>query len=82
MSFREDLLTFVRDEIVADGSGASIDENEPLIERGLIDSIALLKITTYIEERTGLRVPDDEVTPDNFQSVADIDQLVARLRAR
>jgi acyl carrier protein len=81
MSFREDLLSFVRDEIVADGSGP-IDENESLIDLGLIDSMALLKITTFIEEQTGLRVPDGEVTPDNFQSVADMDRLVARLRAR
>jgi acyl carrier protein len=81
MSFRDELLTFVRDEIVADGA-QSIDENEPLIERGLIDSIALLKITTFIEERTGLRVPDGEVIPENFESVAEMDRLVARLRAR
>jgi acyl carrier protein len=80
MSFREDLLTFVRDEIVS--GGGAFDENEQLIDRGFIDSMALLKITTFIEERTGLRVPDDEVTPDNFQSVADMDRLVARLRAR
>ena len=80
MSFREDLLTFVRDEIVS--GGGAVDENEQLIDRGFIDSMALLKITTFIEEQTGLRVPDDEVTPDNFQSVADMDRLVARLRAR
>jgi acyl carrier protein len=80
MSFREDLLAFVRDEVLA--SGDAIGEDDPLIDEGLIDSMGLLKITVFIEERTGVRVPDDEVTPDNFQTVADIDRMVARLRAR
>jgi acyl carrier protein len=80
MSFREDLLSFVRDQVVA--SGDAIREDDPLIDQGLIDSMGLLKITVFIEERTGLRVPDHEVTPDNFQTVADIDRMVARLRAR
>ena len=82
MSFREDLLGFIREEVGAAGGADALDENEPLIDRGLIDSIALLKITTFIEERTGLRIPDDDVTPENFQSVADMDRLVTRLRAR
>ena len=80
MSFREDLLAFVRDQVLA--SGDAIREDDPLIDEGLIDSMGLLKITVFIEERTGLRVPDDEVTPDNFQTVADIDRMVGRLRAR
>jgi acyl carrier protein len=37
---------------------------------------------TFIEERTGVRVPDDEVTPDNFQSLATIERMVVRLQAR
>ena len=82
MSFRDALLHFVREEIAVQHGATPIDENEPLIDSGLIDSIALFKLTTFIEERTGLRVPDDEVTPENFQSVADMDRLVARLRAR
>ena len=82
MSFREDLLTFVRDQVIAEGEADGIDENEPLIDRGLIDSMGLLKITGFIEQKTGLRVPDDEVSPDNFQSVADMDRMVQRLRAR
>ncbi len=44
--------------------------------------MGLLEILTFIEERTGARVPDDEVTLENFQSVASIERLVQRLESR
>ncbi len=77
MSLQQDLIQFV-----AERFSTEIDEEVPLIDRGLIDSMGLLEIITFIEERTGSRIPDEEVTPENFQTVASIDEMVQRLRAR
>jgi acyl carrier protein len=81
MTLKQELGNFVRNSLIP-GGAAEIDENEPLIDRGVIDSMGLLQIMTFIEERTGLRVPDDEVTPDNFQTLSSIDRMVTRLKAR
>lgn len=81
MTLKQELKTFIRDNLIAGSQQAEIDENEALIDRGVIDSMGLLQIMTFIEERTGLRVPDHEVMPDNFQSVASIERMVERLRA-
>ncbi|HUF70777.1 MAG TPA: acyl carrier protein [Longimicrobiales bacterium] len=80
MTLTQELLRFVREELA--GGSPVIDENEPLIDGGLIDSMGLMQLITFIEDRTGVRVPDDEVVPDNFQTVTSIDQLVQRLKAR
>jgi acyl carrier protein len=82
MSLKDDLLKFVREDLIGSSDPNAIDENEPLIDGGYIDSMGLMQLTTFIEERTGVRVPDDEVVPDNFQTVASIEQLVTRLKAR
>jgi acyl carrier protein len=81
MSLKDDLLKFVREDLVGCDPNA-IDENAPLIDSGYIDSMGLMQLTTFIEERTGVRIPDDEVVPDNFQTVASIVQLITRLKAR
>ena len=39
-------------------------------------------IKQFIEEETGLRVPDAEVILENFESVSTVDALVHRLRSR
>ena len=80
MNVKPMLLQFIREEL-AGGEGA-IDENASLIDTGILDSMALLRLIGFIEERIGVRVPDDEVVPDNFQSVAQIETLIQRLQAR
>ena len=82
MSLRQELLQFVRGELAGVGDPASIDENTPLIDSGVIDSMALMRLITFVEDRAGVRVPDDEVLPDNFQTVRDIESLVDRLKSR
>ncbi len=82
MLFKQELLSFLQDRVVDASAADQLSEEEPLLERGLIDSLALLQLITFIEERLHLRVPDQEVTLDNFQTVATIDQLIQRLQAK
>jgi len=80
MSLTQDLIRFIEENLLEDSDGASIDETELLIDRGIIDSIGLMKIMLFIEDKTGLRVPDDEVMPENFQTVSSIVRMVDLLR--
>ena len=80
MSLRQELLQFVRGELVGVGDPAAVDENTALIDSGIIDSMALMRLITFVEERAGVRIPDDEVLPDNFQSITEIESLVGRLK--
>jgi len=80
MSLTQDLIRFIEENLLEDSDGVSIDENELLIDRGIIDSIGLMKIMLFIEDKTNLRVPDDEVMPENFQTVSSIVRMVDLLR--
>ena len=82
MALKQELVAFIRENLVPEALKEEIDERQHLIDQGVIDSMGLLQIMTFIEERTGVRIPDDEVTPENFQTVAAIDELVERLRSR
>jgi len=77
----EDLATFIEKNLIADGR-TKVSDATALIEEGIVDSMGLMQIVTFIEERTGLRVSDDDVTPDNFETVAAIGLLVDRLQSR
>lgn len=82
MSMRQELLHFIRSELVGGTDPNSINEQTQLIDSGVIDSMALMRLITFVEERTGVRIPDDEVLPDNFQTVEEIEALIARLKSR
>lgn len=78
---RQELATFIEKNLLGPGKGPVTDSTS-LIEGGILDSMGLMQIVGFIEERTGVKVPDDEVAPDNFETVAAIEGLVDRLQAR
>jgi acyl carrier protein len=77
----QELATFIEKNLIGDDK-TRVDDTTQLIEEGIVDSMGLMQIVAFIEERTGLRVSDDDVTPDNFETVAAIGSLVDRLQAR
>jgi acyl carrier protein len=79
---RSELASFIQKTLVSQDQQVTIDDHTALIEDGLIDSMGLMQIVAFLDERAGVRVPDDEVTPENFETIAAIDQLVERLQAR
>lgn len=82
MSLKDELVRFIRQDLLPDDSETPIQSDTPLIDSGVVSSLQLMQLVTFIEERAAVRVPDDEVLPDNFQSVDDIVAMVERLRAR
>jgi acyl carrier protein len=80
MTIKTQLATFIQDTLASGVRDLHIDDETRLIERGLIDSIGLMELVQFIEGETGVRVPDDEVHPDNFQTVATMDAMIQRLR--
>ncbi len=61
----------------------SISADDNLLETGVIDSLGVLEIVTFLQEGFSLAVEDDELTPENFQSISSIAGFVGqRLRAQ
>lgn len=79
MPLREQLTSFIADRLLRNRR-VQIDPNESLIERGLIDSVGLLNLITFLEAETGIRVPESEMVPENFESVVAMELLVAKLK--
>jgi len=73
---RDYLLT----EILYDRNLQDLPADENLIDKGLLDSLAILKVVTFCEEQFGVTIPDTEVLPDNMESVRTIAALVERVR--
>jgi acyl carrier protein len=56
-------------------SSAVLNDDTPLLE-GVIDSLGLMQMISFIEEEFDVAIDDSEVTASNFRTVADIERLV------
>jgi len=77
MALREELIDFVETSLLR--GEQKVDPEESLIERGIIDSIGLMQLMTFLEEKARVRIPDHQVTPENFESIASMERLVRSL---
>jgi acyl carrier protein len=73
---------FLQTEVFYDRDLKDLRPDDSLLERGLLDSLAILKTVTFCEEQFGITIPDPEVLPDNLESVRAIARLVERCRGR
>jgi acyl carrier protein len=59
-----------------------IHDEDNLLESGVIDSLGVLEIVTFLNEDYSLIVEDDDLTPEHFQSIHSIANFVEqRLQA-
>jgi len=80
MSFKENLLKFIQENLVGKDSQTKIGEDDNLINEGLLDSMGLLKLVTFIEENLGVRISDDNILLENFETVSQIHRFVEQLQ--
>jgi acyl carrier protein len=74
------IRTFLIEDVFYDRDLQSLGPDDSLLEKGLLDSLSILKTVTFCEEQFGIAIPDAEVLPDHFESVRAIAALVERVR--
>jgi acyl carrier protein len=52
-------------------------DDDSLTTSGVIDSLAIFRLVSFIEDTFGVRIADEEIVNDNFKSVNDIDRFVS-----
>jgi acyl carrier protein len=81
MSTEESLRDFIVEDLGWGGDPAQLTGDYDLLENGVIDSIGVFQLVSLIEERLGVEVPDDDLVPENFASVAALARMVDAHRA-
>jgi len=74
----EDTLHFLKTEGFLNEK-ISLQENDSLTETGVIDSIILLQLVDFLENKYKIEIPVDMLTPENFDTLAGISQTVKKL---
>ena len=68
MDMHKEIIAFLYDESLKD-EFADLDYNDSLLELGIIDSVKMLDLINFIEEKYGISVDDDDLFPENFDSI-------------
>ncbi len=70
---------YISRELVQDPALLPLADETPLLDSGILDSLTLLRLVVFLEERFGITMGDADLLPENFASV---NTICAYLRAR
>lgn len=68
---------YISKELVQDSALLPLGNGTSLLETGVLDSLSLLRLVVFIQERFGIVVDDVDLVPENFDTV---DAICAYLR--
>jgi acyl carrier protein len=74
----DSLRTHIREEIAYDRSGLTLTNAFPLVEQGVIDSMGILRVVTFIEEKFGIALEPADLMLENFETIDAITAFILR----
>ncbi len=80
----EDVITAIKQFLYSRRllkASAEVADEEPLLETGVIDSLKIVEITAFMEERFSVCIDEDDLVPENFDSLLAMKEFINRKRS-
>lgn len=81
MTLHAELRQFILENYLLTRDGSALADSDSLSGRGILDSTGALELVLHLEERYGVIVQDEELHPDNLDSIDRIAAFIERKRA-
>lgn len=78
MDVKTDLRSFIVENFLYGEDDGSLSDDISFLEKGIIDSTGVLELVSFIEESYGISVEDEELIPDNFDSLTKLWSYLTR----
>ena len=79
---KTELRQYITENFLFGQDAATLRDDVSFLEEGLIDSTGVLEIVAHLEQAYGVSVADEEMVPQNFDSVNNLAAYVSRKTGR
>ena len=70
------IRSYILENFLYTSDEGKLQNNDSFLEEGIVDSTGILELLMFVEETFGIEVEDEEVLPDNFDSVERLTRYV------
>jgi acyl carrier protein len=76
MNTSDILMEYIQQNLLK-GRVTNLGKDDDLLDSGILNSLGILQLVAFIDERFGFQVPDEDVVYENFNSVQAIASYLA-----
>jgi D-alanine--poly(phosphoribitol) ligase subunit 2 len=69
---------YIVEELMKAKAGTRVPPDQSLFDEGILDSLGVLQLISFIEDRFGVKVEDTEIERENFETLNAMNALLAR----
>ena len=77
-NIKHQVKQYVLDNFIMGASTQELQDDDSFMAGHFIDSTGILELTSFLEQTFGIKVEDEEMVPDNLDSLNGIEQYVQR----
>ena len=81
MSVERTLRTYILQNFLFTDDDSVLEDSDSFLERGIIDSTGILELISFLHDELGVHVEDEEMVPENLDSVDNLAAFVSRKQA-
>jgi acyl carrier protein len=77
---RDAVAQYIRENFLYARPDYVLRDDTRLLDDGVVDSMGAVELVAFLQDNFGIAIPDDEITEDNFGSIAAIAAFVGHKR--
>lgn len=78
--YESEIRQFIVDRFLF-GDDKQLSEDQSLLEAGIVDSTGILEIVAHLEGNYGIKVGNDELVPENLDTIANISAFLRKKKS-
>ena len=80
-NIREEIRQYILSQFLPGERSTNLQDDTPLLTSGIVDSLGMLRMIGFIEQRFGIEVDAHDATVDNFERIQEIADFIESKRA-
>lgn len=72
MTTKERIRTYILETYLFTDDDSALADDDSFLDKGIIDSTGILELVMFLEEQFGIVVADEELLPENLDSVSNL----------
>ena len=78
MTIEGQVRQYIADNFLFSEDGYQLSDDVSFLEEGIVDSTGVLELVMFVEETFDVTVEDEEIVPENFDSVSRLAAYIRR----
>jgi len=78
MNIKSDIRKYIIESFLYGNDDNTLGDDVSFLENGIIDSTGVLELVSFVQETFGIKVKDEELIPNNFDSLSKLEAFIVQ----